>query len=86
MILRRAAMLVLLITSVLARIGFAAESSLLQATAVYGVIATDPMSRGGSAFRLRTKRPSKPCWRHRQTQKQKKPNGISSSTIGLSKN
>ena len=43
MILRRAAMLVLLITSVLARIGFAAESSLLQATAVYGVIATDPI-------------------------------------------
>jgi len=43
MILRRAAMLVLLTTSVLAKIAFAAELSLLQATAVYGVIATDPI-------------------------------------------
>ena len=43
MICRRAVLLALLLTSVLGRIGFAAETSLLQATAVYGVIATDPI-------------------------------------------
>ena len=43
MILRRAVLLALLLTSVLNRTGFAAETSLLQATAVYGVIATDPI-------------------------------------------
>lgn len=43
MIRRRAVLLALLLTPVLGRIGFPAETSLLQATAVYGVIATDPI-------------------------------------------
>ena len=39
----RSGALVLLVLSVLCRVSFAAESSLPQATAVYGVIATDPI-------------------------------------------